>query len=485
MLVKELRQGMRGKVFVSSFLALQGLMIFAVLTGMTEENEFLDGLFWLVIGGALIFVMPLRGLGSIGTEIRSNTLELVFLTHLSALRIVFGKWFSLVAQSVLFACAVLPYIFIRYFIGGNDVLNELFTLFMMVASSAILISVAVGMSAYLTTWVRIVIFLVTAFFASIAALQALSDAWAYGRGGTVSGWESYIWFTVFGGLILALMLEVGAARIAPPAENHAARKRLIGWLFVAAGPFLFMLGVPTHWYFASFNIVVLLLCLNAVMEEPVYVPALSLPFVRLGAPGVVLGRVLYPGWPSGCIYLVITLLALFLNAAVCNGHEFDEEDISKGILFFAALIGAMLMPLMLTKLVAPDSASAVLNFLWLQLFFSLLTLLVLGIDDVLSQSGFTRPVRDFLAFIPMSTLLLILSDTMKIDSLPTFLICTGAVTLVTLLILAWRAQPHFARMAGMEAAGRELAVTMRQLREREKQKDSPPPAGPDSTRAAS
>ena len=71
-----------------------------------------------------LLIIPISALNAIGSEIRGNTLELIFLTRLTALRIVVGKWFALFAQSLLLVCAVLPYLVLRYFMGGVNLTSR-------------------------------------------------------------------------------------------------------------------------------------------------------------------------------------------------------------------------------------------------------------------------------------------------------------------------------------------------------------------------
>src|SRR5271163_850828 len=112
-LVKEIRQGFRSRVFVSAFLLIQGLMIFCVVLGLVfAAGDFTEGssvFFWIIICLPLLLIMPSHGFGTIGNEIKGNTMELLFLTRLSAWRIVAGKWTAIVAQTILIVCSILPY----------------------------------------------------------------------------------------------------------------------------------------------------------------------------------------------------------------------------------------------------------------------------------------------------------------------------------------------------------------------------------------
>ena len=63
--VKELRQGMRSRVFVGTFLIIQFFMIFCVAGSLGErgEREFGTGMFWTLFVISILIATPLRGLG--------------------------------------------------------------------------------------------------------------------------------------------------------------------------------------------------------------------------------------------------------------------------------------------------------------------------------------------------------------------------------------------------------------------------------------
>ena len=85
----------------------------------------LGAIFWLLIGALLILVTPLRAFNELAAERKANTLELIFMSGLSAWRIAFGKWVSLLFQALLFLLAVLPYAIMRYYFGAVDLAQDL------------------------------------------------------------------------------------------------------------------------------------------------------------------------------------------------------------------------------------------------------------------------------------------------------------------------------------------------------------------------
>ena len=90
MLVKELRQGVRTRVFVILFILLQVCMLLDLVLSLliastgasTSEGTYF---FWFMVSVPTLLIIPISGLGAIGNEIRGNTLELIFLTRLTRL----------------------------------------------------------------------------------------------------------------------------------------------------------------------------------------------------------------------------------------------------------------------------------------------------------------------------------------------------------------------------------------------------------------
>ena len=128
MVVKELRQGLRGRGFVMAFTLLQAvlalIMLFS-LQGVTETGSFY---FWIMAAVLIAGVMPLSGFGALTDEIQDGTLDLLMVTKLTATKIAIGKWCALVAQTLLMCITILPYVVMRYFAGEVDLPSELILL---------------------------------------------------------------------------------------------------------------------------------------------------------------------------------------------------------------------------------------------------------------------------------------------------------------------------------------------------------------------
>lgn len=154
MLVRELRQGIQSGAFFWTFLLIQlALVLHAAFTVLATSGRFdgdllraSGGFFWTLLVITVGFVIPLRGVNSIATERTGNNLDLVRLTRLSATRIVVGKWAALVAQAALVVASVLPYLVLRYFLGGVNVVHELRALGWLLVGSAVVAALAIQAS---------------------------------------------------------------------------------------------------------------------------------------------------------------------------------------------------------------------------------------------------------------------------------------------------------------------------------------------------
>jgi hypothetical protein len=174
-LIKEIRQGMRSNRFVVPFILAQvgllgavGIEVLEATAGSVEG--FGQVVFWIVLVFFVLLLIPLMGLMAIATEYRGRQYELLRLSGMTRWQIVRGKWFSLMLQSTLLLLSSLPYLMLRYLIGGM----ELFDAGLIVAGffvlSANLCALFLAISAFRTKIGRVVslIFLSGAFLGHAA-----------------------------------------------------------------------------------------------------------------------------------------------------------------------------------------------------------------------------------------------------------------------------------------------------------------------------
>lgn len=178
MIIKELRQGMRRGIFVLPFLSIHALAIRAIwneyqtgfapvytdYTGALNIFLFLPGTpafsgsFWLLVGLLCVLVMPLGGLGMMRGETEEKNHELILLTRLTRWEVVLGKFLALWGLIMLTFVSLLPYVLLRYFIGGWDTKRNLALIGTVVLGSGLACALSIGASSGRSHGRRILIF---------------------------------------------------------------------------------------------------------------------------------------------------------------------------------------------------------------------------------------------------------------------------------------------------------------------------------------
>ena len=191
MTAKELRQSLRRGSFVLPFLVIQVLALVAMIaefkmghaagasdrTGMLNPWLLMEsGPFWMVVGAVCMILMPMGGLVLMGQELEEGNHELLLLTKLNRWKIVFGKFATLWGLSVVTFVSLLPYVVVRYMVGGIEWWHEAACAGTVLGGSAMIGAGAIGASAFKGIGARIAVMLL--FLASMvggcAAPLALS-----------------------------------------------------------------------------------------------------------------------------------------------------------------------------------------------------------------------------------------------------------------------------------------------------------------------
>jgi len=195
----------------------------------------------------------------------------------------------------------------------------------------------------------------------------------------------YALLSYFGvcGFITWLSLDFGASIIAPLAENRSTPRKLIGFPLVLLAS-LAMIPVDDTAAIVMGMILIVPLALTALTESPYLVPQVCLPFVRKFGVGNVFGRVLYPGWATGILYLV-SLFAVLQLINLMTGFEglADDEWHATVITIFASL----LFPLVIYRFFFRKSANIFGVYLAVLLFSWLIALILMILSKVTDQDG--------------------------------------------------------------------------------------------------
>ena len=468
MLVKELRQGLRSRVFLALFIALQVAMIFPAVFGLLdaasgEQNESATVFFWLFVTVPLMIAMPASGLSTIGVEKQSNTLEPIFLTRLTARRILLGKWVAIVGQTLLVVAAILPYSVLRYYLGNVNLVSELEVLGVLFAVSALLTAVAVGLSPMVGRLGRI-LFPIIGVIALFIGAQILFQPWSmFGvmrGGGPGPLWPTYLALALLGALLAALMLEAGAGKIAPAAENHATPKR---WLALAiVGVALFYSDWPGdhEWVWGPVIFVVVVASIGALCEPIPQIVRIYQPFLRWGFPGRALGRFFYPGWPAGFLFALavcgLTIAHLHQRIAGALPARLDLQELTCLRINEAASIGALLLPMALYRLAGLKKTPAVAFYFGIQGIFALVSLVgSLHFGATEKPTGFEA----FVACFPTCALCYSgLIPSWTLSQQEAILIGNSVVTAAVLLILAVKSWPAWRAIAKLEKIAARIPV---------------------------
>ncbi|MEM1059335.1 MAG: hypothetical protein AAGK14_08810 [Verrucomicrobiota bacterium] len=454
MIIKELRQGLHSKLFITFYLTLQGLLVLSALL-MTTTPEYGSWLFWNTIGLTLLIALPARGLVAISLEIRAKTIELIYLTKLSSLRIVLGKWGALFLQALLCAVAVLPYLLVRYLLGGEEIIFEFAKLLVILLFSALCMAMTVSFSALENWWGRGA--MVAIAFSTLGATLDFASP-TINPGAWVPG---ILFLLTMGSLLTAISLYFGASLIATATDSHIAVLRVLCLAFCVVVP---LAGLATENLLPAGLIsmaVLLLVCLSSLLGRTEPISGNLRPFARLGILGRPAAMLLSPGWASGLIYtlFLFTLIALGLAVAYFLGADLM---LFSALFCAVSLLGAILVPLALIMLFQGEDAPRLLPFIWVQISMLFATFFFNLMEDVLeSGTGAVGPI-DLLALMPTATLLLFLSpDQLAPDEFFRFFAANVAVTLVAACFLLYRAGPE---LRGLETLRQSFRQSLSALR---------------------
>jgi hypothetical protein len=241
LVVKELRQGLRGTLFAVAF----GLVLFACLAvvleaavsqagaGSSSAGRSVFATLLMVQAVACFFVIPFAAFRSMAREVEAETWVLLALTGLGARSIVRSKWSSAMGQVALFSSACTPFILFSYFLNGVDLLQLGAAVLITVCWSAL--SCAAGVA--LGTEGRSRPGRAVAQLGAIAALLAGTAVGVFIGGGLArEGWRlaslpsarlALIVGCVLAAALTALVLEAGASALSLPSDEPSRVRKLL------------------------------------------------------------------------------------------------------------------------------------------------------------------------------------------------------------------------------------------------------------------
>lgn len=254
MTAKELRQGLRRSSFVYPFLLIHLLAVASVAAefemGSSHSGSDYVGVlnfwllvssgpFWMVAGAVCLLVLPLGGLLLMGQELEDGNHELLLLTRLNRWRVVMGKFITLWGLCVLTFLSLLPYLVVRYLVGGIEWWHEAACAGTVLGGAAIVSAAMIGASAFAGVAARIgvsLLFFGSMFLGAGAALAGAGAATGMGVVYHFTALAAVVCYVTFG-----LALARSRLRLALLAYEVKPSGMMIGILFFSP----FVIGMVT------------------------------------------------------------------------------------------------------------------------------------------------------------------------------------------------------------------------------------------------
>jgi len=237
--VKEVRQGLRAKVFGIFFgLLLLGCLVVASVAAAQSGALYAPtgadylGVFLAAQPVVCLFVIPFVAFRSMIREREEETWVLLALTGLPARAIVRGKVSSALAQASLFASCCAPFVLFSYYLNGIDLLTLLLGLWLTFCATVFVVcgAVALGTEGQ-TRMVRNALQLVAVVVLGLFTFLAIVFGFALAReGGRMIHEDGFaIAMAVLSFALLStsvVLLEAGGSNLALPTEAQSGGVRV-------------------------------------------------------------------------------------------------------------------------------------------------------------------------------------------------------------------------------------------------------------------
>ncbi|MEC5128462.1 hypothetical protein VSU19_17000 [Verrucomicrobiales bacterium BCK34] len=222
--VRDLRRGLRSDFFVWTFVITHVIALIASLAewaitqflgtvGVGSTFSFLFiGTIWFVFS----IILPLSMFKALTPEVgNTRNIELLLTSNLKRWQIVRGKLYVEMALSALLLFSLLPYVLIRYFLGGVELFTTLGIIVGILVSNGVFSSIVIGASGFQSTAGRV--FLIIAL-GVVSMMLSSSVSMAAVTGIVASGIFLFFTSVLSIAVIVVYSLQIGRARL-KVAEN--------------------------------------------------------------------------------------------------------------------------------------------------------------------------------------------------------------------------------------------------------------------------
>ena len=337
--VKEVRQALKSRQFVTTFLLLLLAAWAGSIFGVSYLGESIDygspavtfyAGFLFALCTATLVIVPFSTYRSIVEERTETTLELLQITALSPVQIVRGKILSAMVQVMVYYCAIAPFIAFTALLPGFDIVHMFFSLVMLLITSLCFssIALAIGTQARNTTLQSL-----SSLFVIAMAVGGMMTFFGFmtAAGNRISFDEADTWWAlaliVFLGLSTGYVCEQAAiAQLTFDSGNRSTGIRLatgVQWLVCWIGLLTFLIvRQPQPMRSDALTTILTLTAAQITAAGLLYVgsPDSLSRRVSRGLPHSRALRVLWapflPGAARGLLYAVSSLMLLALFVAV-------------------------------------------------------------------------------------------------------------------------------------------------------------------------
>ncbi len=249
MLVKEVRQALRGRYFTALFwltLCLAttlgaGFLVFGVggRPGVTSGPQFFMLMYGCLSAAVHLFV-PFSAYLSLGSERDENAYDLLVLSNLRPRQILLGKLLGCGVQVLLYYSAFLPFFAFAFLLPGVDLVAAGWVLGLTLASSLFVTVLAMNFASLVRQRLArsfvmaiLAVVLVPATIMPIVAAQCL--IFLPFTVGQPAFWIAVSAFLTAIGVLSAQLFAYGCTRLAHPEENRSSGLRVVTSAVVLAG----------------------------------------------------------------------------------------------------------------------------------------------------------------------------------------------------------------------------------------------------------
>lgn len=237
--VKEVRQGLRQRLFVVFFtlMLVSCVVISLIAFAASDGNEpragqVTFGAYFFSLGAVEFFIIPYSAYRSMAREREDETWVLLTLTGLGPRRILAGKILSFVLQGFLYMSAAAPFLIFSYFLNGIDLPTILVVLLLTSAFHVFLVSVLVSAATLAEARITRALMhfvvlggLLQAVGGGIGmgiVLTELTKSWSFSSLETIAALAAVYFFVT----TALLLFEAAASRLSLSTEPYAKGPRL-------------------------------------------------------------------------------------------------------------------------------------------------------------------------------------------------------------------------------------------------------------------